>query len=81
MGDTPMMLRAVCGHDSRSVDGCPHCEAADEIEAMRIRLCEARNLLSECRAALAEELGAWDLDPPLRHVKQAHDHADAWLRS
>ena len=38
-------------------------------------------LISECRAALAEELAGWDLDPPLAHVKQAHDRCDAWLRS
>ena len=25
-------LRQQCGHDSRSVDGCGHCEAADLIE-------------------------------------------------
>jgi hypothetical protein len=28
-------LRRVCGHDSRSVDGCLHCEAADALEAAR----------------------------------------------
>lgn len=28
-------LREQCGHDSRSVDGCGHCEAADEIERLR----------------------------------------------
>lgn len=27
-------LRAVCRHDSRSVDGCTSCEAADEIERL-----------------------------------------------
>lgn len=30
-------------------------------------------LIEQCRAALAEELAAWDIDPPLRHVKDAHD--------
>jgi hypothetical protein len=38
-----------------------------------------RALIEECRAALAEELSAWDIDPPLHHVKQAHDKCVAWL--
>ena len=78
---TPMELRAICGHDSRSVDGCLHCEAADEIEALRLRLNNALNVLEECRTALSEELSAWDIDPPLHHVKQAHDRADALLQA
>ena len=41
----------------------------------------ARPLITECRKALAEELAGWDLDPPLAHVKQAHDSCDDWLRS
>jgi hypothetical protein len=40
---------------------------------------EPRELIEECRAALAEELAAWDIDPPLHHVKQAHDKCVAWL--
>ena len=36
MSDITTKLRLVCGHDSRSVDGCLHCEAADEIERLRI---------------------------------------------
>ena len=36
-------------------------------------------LITECRDALAEELSAWDIDPPLHHVKQAHDRCVAWL--
>jgi hypothetical protein len=39
----------------------------------------AREVIEECRAALAEELAAWDIDPPLHHVKQAHDRCVAWL--
>ena len=27
----------------------------------------------------AEELSAWDIDPPLHHVKTAHDACVAWL--
>lgn len=38
-------------------------------------------LIEECRAALAEELSAWDIDPPLHHVKQAHDKCEAWLEA
>lgn len=39
----------------------------------------ARELIEQCRDALAEELGAWDIDPPLAHVKDAHDACEAWL--
>jgi hypothetical protein len=39
----------------------------------------AIDIIKECRAALAEELSAWDIDPPLHHVKQAHDKCVAWL--
>jgi hypothetical protein len=38
-------------------------------------------LIEECRAALDEELSAWDIDPPLHHVKQAHDRCIAWLEA
>ena len=41
---------------------------------------DARNLIEECRAALHLELTeGWDIEPPLRHVKQAHDKCVAWL--
>lgn len=36
-------------------------------------------LIEECRGALSIELTAWDIDPPLHHVKQAHDKCTAWL--
>lgn len=39
----------------------------------------AHGLVEECRAALAEELAGWDIDPPLQHVKQAHDNCVAWI--
>ena len=29
--------------------------------------------LEKCEAALAEELGAWDIDPPLHHVQESYD--------
>jgi hypothetical protein len=34
---------------------------------------QARAVIEQARAALAEELAAWELDPPLHHVKTAHD--------
>lgn len=40
---------------------------------------EARGVIEQCRVALAEELAGWDLDPPLHHVKQAHDRCVEWL--
>lgn len=36
-------------------------------------------LIEECKSALAEELAGFDIDPPLHHVKQAHDKCVAWL--
>jgi len=38
MSDTTHQLRAVCGHDSRSISGCLHCEAAHLIERLRADL-------------------------------------------
>lgn len=40
---------------------------------------QAHDLIRECQAALAVELAAWDIDPPLHHVKQAHDRCVEWL--
>lgn len=40
---------------------------------------EAMAVIEMCRSALAEELSAWDIDPPLHHVKQAHDACVEWL--
>lgn len=33
---------------------------------------QALEALVKCEAALAEELAAWDIDPPLHHVQEAH---------
>lgn len=41
----------------------------------------ARELIEQCRAALAEEMAAYDIDPPIHHVKEAHDNCVAWLSS
>lgn len=55
-------------------------ESAMNIVRRREPECDqVRALIEECRAALAEELSAWDIDPPLHHVKQAHDKCVAWL--
>lgn len=48
--------------------GCPEC-----VREMRGEIAELRRVIEQCRAALAEELAAWDIDPPLQHVKTAHD--------
>ena len=38
-----------------------------------------RAVIELCQKALAEELSAWDIDPPLHHVKEAHEACSAWL--
>jgi len=41
---------------------------------MRDETCAACQIIMEAeRAAFAEELSAWDIDPPLHHVKASHD--------
>jgi hypothetical protein len=37
----------------------------------------ALDALEKSKSALAEELAAWDIDPPLHHVNEAHDLCDA----
>lgn len=39
----------------------------------------AREVIETCRAALAEELAGWDIEPPIAHVKTAHDACVNWL--
>jgi len=39
------------------------------IEAMK----QALEALEKSQAALAEELSAWDIDPPFHHVQESHD--------
>lgn len=36
----------------------------------------ALEALEKSKSALAEELAAWDIDPPLHHVSEAHDLCD-----
>ena len=38
-------------------------------------------MIAQCHDALAEELAAWDIDPPLHHVAAAHAACVAWLAS
>lgn len=40
---------------------------------------QAREVIELCQKALAEELSAWDIEPPLHHVKEAHDACAKWL--
>lgn len=37
-------------------------------------------LIKACRAAFSEELSAYDIDPPISHVKQGYDDCNAWLK-
>ena len=52
-----------------------------EIESLRARgvAPDPRPVVAMCAKALAEELAAWDIDPPLHHVKEAHDACESWL--
>lgn len=38
-------------------------------------------LIRECAAAFDEELAAYDIDPPIHHVKQGSEKCRAWLRA
>jgi len=40
-----------------------------QTEALRLAL----EALKKCQSALAEELSAWDIDPPLHHILESHD--------
>ena len=42
---------------------------------------QALEALEKCKKALAEELSAWDIDPPLHHVLEAHDLCDPAITS
>ena len=43
--DVTWRLRSACGHDSRSVDDCTNCEAADLIDCMRAEASRAKDLV------------------------------------
>lgn len=57
--DVTMKLRAACGHDSRSVDGCTNCEAADEIERLRRAVLGERE---RCARICDEKHDTWRWD-------------------
>lgn len=86
-------LRRMCGHDSRSVDGCTTCEAADEIERLRrdgfdSRHPAAQNLLGRnARLSIAldivRDILADDCEPtPItaEHWAPIHDQAQSVVR-
>lgn len=50
-----------------------------KLEQSEARVRELESVVSLCKTALAEELSAWDIDPPLHHVKEAHDACAAAL--
>lgn len=53
MSDITQRLIVACGHDSRTVDGCANCEAADTIDALRAELAIASEALHHCQCALS----------------------------
>lgn len=57
--DVTTKLRAACGHDSRSVDGCTNCEAADEIERLRLAIPAERERCAKLCDALHDSW-RWD---------------------
>lgn len=61
MIDHPSELRRICGHDSRTVDGCVTCEAADEIDRLRA---ENEKLLALERDVSNALPGVYYMDPP-----------------
>lgn len=62
--DLTTKLRAACGHDSRSVDGCTNCEAADEIERLRthavVLAATAEEVERERSARIVEAVHGWE---------------------
>lgn len=58
--------------DEITMPAADFAQMCDELIRLRAQLAEARNVIEECRDALAEELAAWDIDPPIHHVQQAH---------
>lgn len=86
-------LRRMCGHDSRSVEGCTTCEAADEIERLRrdgfdSRHPQAQNLIGRnARLSIAldivRDILADDCEPtPItaEHWAPIHDQVQSVIR-
>ena len=87
------MVMSDCGHSSnnqrlldriaeriqRHIDATTPPAAQPAVpEGMKLVPVEA---LTRWRDAFAEELGAWDIDPPLHHVKTSHDEIEAVLNA
>ena len=57
-------LRRMCGHDSRSVDGCVTCEAADRLEQREAAVAEliafVENIAESCSEPLNSAVGYRD---------------------
>lgn len=67
-------LRAMCdepGAFEKLRELLNRCEAEPDAETFK--------LIRDCRDAFAEELSAWDIDPPVAHVKQGFDDCERWL--
>ena len=68
-------------HDLTAID-----RAAAELATLRATITRlegerdaAADVIKQCRDAFAEEMEAWDLDPPLAHLLKAHDRCETWL--
>jgi hypothetical protein len=46
------------------------------IEAIKLAI----KTLQKCEDALAEELSAWDINPPLHHVQESHDLCEPTIK-
>ena len=83
MTDDQELRRAICAIGVvMNLDGHDLIRRDSAIEIVRRREADIARMLSiikECRGALAEELAAWDIDPPLDHVKKAHDRCVEFL--
>lgn len=72
---TPIMVRAVDFNAQRAEITRLQAENA----ALHEREGRTRVLVKQCHDALAEELAAWCIDPPIAHIKNAHDACVSWL--
>ena len=70
-----------CGWNSPSVIYCAMLTAAPQPPAQQGSKPddETVSLIKACRAAFSEELAAYDIDPPIHHLRQGHDDCSAWL--
>jgi hypothetical protein len=54
-------------------------ELREQVERLKADAEASVAVVTECRDALAEELSAWDIEPPIHHIDQAHKSCVAWL--